>query len=448
MNRTIAARAAVVCAVVGSTVLGVPRPAVASAGERVVAHRFDIDPIAVRSYWTRERMHRTDPLPISAGQGSSEIASSFSDTDAASLRIEPTPPDTPVLASTTDATTLSGPVSYRRSEVADPTAAPYRTAGRIFGVSADGSPYDCSATSVSSENDSVIWTAAHCIYHKGTGGWSRTLEFVPAYGKGSSPYGEWPVVAAHLSPLWIQTGIQTFDMAALVVAASKGGRSLEDVVGGRGFLAGEPPEQTFQAFGYPSGRPFDGERLHVCESSYGGADPLVADTMAIGCDMTSGSSGGGWIVAGRYLNSVISYGYRSRPNVLYGPYFGAVAAELHTAASTMPVPSRSTLPTSTVVGGVRHHAMRLTLRLTGQLRAIGTMRATDGFRPCTRRAPVRILRDDGGGWDVVGRTRTGEGGRYRVRLPNARGMFKAVSPRGSVDDVNRCTAAASRPVSS
>ncbi len=85
--------------------------------------------------------------------------------------------------------------------------------------------------------------------------------------------------------------------------------------------------------GYPAAPPFNGERLYTCTS------PLQYDdtsanppTMGIDCDMTGGSSGGGWTVSGS-LESVNSYGYSTLPNVMFGPYQGAVSQSLYTQAS-------------------------------------------------------------------------------------------------------------------
>ena len=54
--------------------------------------------------------------------------------------------------------------------------------------------------------------------------------------------------------------------------------------------------------------------------------------MGIDCDMTGGSSGGGWI-AGGGVASVNSYGYSTLPNVMFGPYQGSVAQSLYTQAA-------------------------------------------------------------------------------------------------------------------
>jgi hypothetical protein len=54
--------------------------------------------------------------------------------------------------------------------------------------------------------------------------------------------------------------------------------------------------------------------------------------MGIDCDMTGGSSGGGWI-AGGGVASVNSYGYTTLPNVMFGPYQGTVSQSLYTQAA-------------------------------------------------------------------------------------------------------------------
>ena len=59
-------------------------------------------------------------------------------------------------------------------------------------------------------------------------------------------------------------------------------------------------------------------------------DPGTAGpaTTAIDCDMTGGSSGGGWIVAPTLL-SVTSYGYELELDSLYGPYMSTAAKSLY-----------------------------------------------------------------------------------------------------------------------
>ena len=105
------------------------------------------------------------------------------------------------------------------------------------------------------------------------------------------------------------------------------------MVGGRNIAFNTARQQNYAAHGYPAAPPFNGQRLWVCNS------PLIYDdtsanppTMGIDCDMTGGSSGGGWIAGGSVV-SVNSYGYTTLPNVMFGPYQGSVAQSLYTQAA-------------------------------------------------------------------------------------------------------------------
>ena len=83
--------------------------------------------------------------------------------------------------------------------------------------------------------------------------------------------------------------------------------------------------------GYPVNRPFNGGSLFTCTARFGGVDVTAGSPPAtgIGCDMTGGSSGGGWLIGlGRgglkgagWVFSVNSYGYGNDPE-MYGPYHG------------------------------------------------------------------------------------------------------------------------------
>ena len=61
----------------------------------------------------------------------------------------------------------------------------------------------------------------------------------------------------------------------------------------------------------------------------------LKENCSLACNMTGGSSGGGWITGGK-LNSVTSFGYTGLKNVLYGPFFGSVIQTAYTSASNTP----------------------------------------------------------------------------------------------------------------
>ncbi len=55
--------------------------------------------------------------------------------------------------------------------------------------------------------------------------------------------------------------------------------------------------------------------------------------MGVPCDMTGGSSGGGWVTASGQLALVVSYGLGSMRNVLFGPHLESEAQQLYGQAT-------------------------------------------------------------------------------------------------------------------
>jgi hypothetical protein len=62
--------------------------------------------------------------------------------------------------------------------------------GKVF--FSDGSAnYVCSGTALTSGNESVVWTAGHCV-NEGPGGFYTNWAFVPAYKDGTARTGPGP----------------------------------------------------------------------------------------------------------------------------------------------------------------------------------------------------------------------------------------------------------------
>jgi V8-like Glu-specific endopeptidase len=271
----------------------------AAQAARVKTKAVAQDKAAVQQYWTAERMRNAIPADKTL---SGSVAAAKKPAAALAPAQQIPPP-------------------Y--------TSAPTRTNGKVF-FSDGGSNYVCSGTAVLSGNKSTVWTAGHCV-HDGASGFHTNWSFVPAYADGSAPYGEWTARTLLTTSGWANGGDFSYDNGAAVVNAN--GSALTDVVGGRNIAFNTARNQTYAAHGYPAAPPFNGQRLWVCTS------PLVYDdtsanppTMGIDCDMTGGSSGGGWI-AGNSVVSVNSYGYTTLPNVMFGPYQGSVAQSLYTQAA-------------------------------------------------------------------------------------------------------------------
>ncbi|WP_408052883.1 trypsin-like serine peptidase [Streptomyces sp. HO565] len=203
------------------------------------------------------------------------------------------------------------------------------TAGKVLFDSPEGSMV-CSATVVQDPahpgKSNLVWTAGHCVHAGKKGGWYRNIAFVPSYndsGKSTAelenatkeevaPFGVWWGDWAQTSDQWIEQGGATggdgasYDFAVIHVTPEKGsnGKSLEETVGSAlpvDFKAPAVPQvESITATGYPAAPPYDGQKLFQCADKPGRLSLNTSEpTMyRIGCTMTGGSSGGGWVAAG------------------------------------------------------------------------------------------------------------------------------------------------------
>ncbi|MFI6942618.1 trypsin-like serine peptidase [Streptomyces sp. NPDC050418] len=224
----------------------------------------------------------------------------------------------------------------------DPTPAPVEAAalgtpytesspatGKLFFDGPEGSMV-CSATVVTDPanpgKSNMVWTAGHCVHAGKEGGWYRNIMFVPSYnnqGKSAAeiegapreemaPHDLYWADWAQTSQQWIETGGPTggagapFDFAVLHVKPEKdNGKSLEETVGGALPVEFSAPAvssiDSMTATGYPAAPPYDGQRQLACADKPGRLSLNAEDpTMyRIGCTMTGGSSGGGWVAKGK-----------------------------------------------------------------------------------------------------------------------------------------------------
>jgi V8-like Glu-specific endopeptidase len=222
--------------------------------------------------------------------------------------------------------------------IADPTAPEYRVNGVIFISEGAGTGFGrCSGTSVVSPSKSVIITAGHCVYDEGF--WSdHKWVFVPGYHHGERPFGTFTAHWLGTTPAWHGHENENFDVGAAVVGRNEKGQTLAAAVGALKVATGLPPDQTFDVFGYPVAKPFNGGTLQVCrEVGFEGHDfdsflepgPL---NLTISCDNSPGGSGGAWLIDGDTVNSVTDYIYPEDPSSLFGPYFGSDVAKLYKRA--------------------------------------------------------------------------------------------------------------------
>ncbi|WP_336320597.1 hypothetical protein [Streptomyces lavendofoliae] len=203
-------------------------------------------------------------------------------------------------------------------------------AGKVLFDGPEGSMV-CSATVVKDPanpgKSNLVWTAGHCVHAGKEGGWYRNIAFVPSYNDSGrtgadlenatreemAPYGVWWGDWAQTSEQWISQGAATggqgapYDFAVIHVTPEKGGngKSLEETVGSAlpvEFAAPAAPEiAEMEATGYPAAPPFDGQQMYQCADKPGrlSLDAQQPTMYRIGCTMTGGSSGGGWVARGK-----------------------------------------------------------------------------------------------------------------------------------------------------
>ncbi|MEV7966323.1 peptidase [Sphaerisporangium sp. NPDC088356] len=331
-----------------------PRPVVHGAADTKTEQRV------VKRFWTPAKMAAAKPLDLvrsragrtttapSGGGAVKPVAPGAHAVKRADTPAEPTTPPPPVASASP-----SAPASPSPSPSAVPaTPAPalaarstgaswtgggtiVKTEGRVF-FTYQGRSASCSGTAVSSANKSVVLTAGHCV--KLGGAFHTNWVFVPGYSAGSRPYGTWVATNLLTTTQWNASEDMNYDMAAAVVAPLNGER-LVDVVGGQGVAFNQARGQQMYAFGYPAASPYDGSKLIYC----GGRvfdDYLISTDQGLSCDMTGGSSGGGWFMSfnrstgAGTLNSVNSFKYNFAPYWMFGPYFGPEAQAVYTSAQS------------------------------------------------------------------------------------------------------------------
>ncbi|MER6063649.1 hypothetical protein [Streptomyces sp. NPDC001792] len=241
------------------------------------------------------------------------------------------------------------------------------TSGKVFFDSPEGHMV-CSGTVVEDPahpgKSNLVWTAGHCVHAGKKGGWYRNMAFVPSYNNSGksvaqlqnasrseiAPYGVWWADAARTSQQWIDQGGETggdgapYDFAVIHVTPEQGngGRSLEETVGGAlpvNFDAPAVPKvDGITASGYPEAAPFDGQLLYQCKDKPGRLSiEQSAPTMyRIGCTMTAGSSGGGWVETGSDGKPALVSNTSIGPVTsgwLAGPRLGSVAKGVYESVS-------------------------------------------------------------------------------------------------------------------
>ncbi|MDZ7694235.1 MAG: hypothetical protein U5K69_24465 [Balneolaceae bacterium] len=156
------------------------------------------------------------------------------------------------------------------------TQYPYRTVGRVF-FTKNEDWSSCSAAVIASENQSVVWTAGHCVSERGNEDWHDNWIFIPAYNNGNEPLGRWSARVKATFVAWHSNGNRNYDLGAVVVEQREN-RSIASVTGSLGWMFSAQRDQDWRQLGYPaSGSLFSGQNMWECFAPYDGADGVGSD---------------------------------------------------------------------------------------------------------------------------------------------------------------------------
>jgi hypothetical protein len=322
----------------------------------------DAEARAVERYWTPERMlaaHPAEQLVPTVSLASTGARRTAANSGAPG-KIEPTAPShtdigvpgkvepaAPTAGTdiglpgkvppTSAPTTAPGGSAATRPQsfVLDlpPTDTLARTYGKVFFTDAtDGLNYVCSATVVNSIHKNTVWTAGHCVHHGPGGTFHQNWQFVPAFKDGIGPFGAWAAERLATRTDWINNEDFSEDLGAVVVAP-RDGHEIVEVLGGQGIAFNQPPTYFVKDFGYPQAPPFDGRKLIGCNGTATPAKLDIFNVIGLPCDMTGGSSGGGWlrdVYRGLgYLNGHNDFKVTDLPGVMFSPYYGDAVRSLY-----------------------------------------------------------------------------------------------------------------------
>ncbi|WP_408950088.1 trypsin-like serine peptidase [Lysobacter sp. Hz 25] len=194
-------------------------------------------------------------------------------------------------------------------------ASPWNKIGKLYFTKPNGSSSYCTANVAS--GNSVLVTAAHCVYSFGQG-WNSNFVFVPAERYGVAPYGQFGWSTARVPTNWISSGTRRWDVAVIKLTGEQtSGLPVTSYVGWLGRAWNQPYSLYTYSHGYASN--LSTQYTNICAGQTYDSPTEGTNVLVQGCDMTYGASGGGWLInytpnssSGNHVNSVVS-----------GPHIGA-----------------------------------------------------------------------------------------------------------------------------
>lgn len=190
---------------------------------------------------------------------------------------------------------------------------PFNKIGKLYFTTPNGNSSYCTANVVT--GNSHIVTAAHCIYTRGQG-FNGNFVFVPAERFGAAPYGIFGWNAAVVPVNWVNVGGRRWDVGLIRLSNNAINRPVTFYVGWLGLSWNYSYIQHLHSHGYASN--LSTQYTNICSAQSFSSSTEGTDVLVKGCDMTYGSSGGGWLR--NYMPN--SHSGNSVFGVVSGPHMG------------------------------------------------------------------------------------------------------------------------------
>jgi hypothetical protein len=348
-------------------------PAATAASTEIVTHATQQTVAQVEAYWTPARMASAEPYPLSSsGPRTKEKGTliPMAEPTSAAIGLAGGLPGGTALPQTGVPSTSQSPqhepygdpIPYTRwSLIGRYTKYPNSTVAKMFftqdpdGVGGSGPlNFVCSASSMGPDE---VWTAGHCASNNAgldqpgvpANGFSYNILICPSYDNAPLPgVGCWGATGIVALTAYKSGGNGNVDMAAIDTSDTGDtvGTTIGTHTGWLGFLVNASRNQHWVAMGYPAASPFAGGKLIMSVGSYGYDDSWPPDSVlsvAMGNNMTGGSSGGPWIVnygltgqvggpdpaVMNLINGHNDWKYDGFPNEMMSPYLDCRAMAIY-----------------------------------------------------------------------------------------------------------------------
>jgi V8-like Glu-specific endopeptidase len=205
--------------------------------------------------------------------------------------------------------------------------------GALFEHGATGNHF-CTASVVSSPEEDLLITAAHCINSgKGSGAYNSDIVFIPDYRDGQEPYGVWTPAKLLVAPQWASSSNPDYDVG-FVILEPHDGENIEQVLGADHIGDDLSDQYLVHVTGYPD----SGNTPITCVNFTSGFSSTQLRWACTG--YSGGTSGSPWVTRfndGSHTGTIVGVigGYEQggdTPSVSYSVRFGPAVLALYQQA--------------------------------------------------------------------------------------------------------------------